>query len=154
MLRIIRDARRYRWLRAQNWTLNTLTVVSHPKEVVRVGAFCPSEDRLDDAIDEAMRKPPPPASDNLFVDAGSRANQQRAPKLPASSPTGLGPASTISQPPPTERTVEPPTKCPKCGWPGVLETLGGTIAGVTFTAGFSCPACGWMTAKAVPGETK
>lgn len=44
------DARRYRWLRAQHWNDNTLCVVARPKEVVRLGATCPSGGLLDDAI--------------------------------------------------------------------------------------------------------
>lgn len=52
-----RDADRYRWLRAQHWTDNTIAAVSRPKDAIKLGNYCPSEERLDDLIDEAMKGP-------------------------------------------------------------------------------------------------
>ena len=48
------DAERYRWLRKQHWSDSQLAVVSNPKENVRLGTYCPSEEQLDAAIDEIM----------------------------------------------------------------------------------------------------
>lgn len=48
------DAIRYRWLRKQHWDHSAMAVVSDPKENVRLGTYCPSDDRLDAAIDAAM----------------------------------------------------------------------------------------------------
>lgn len=48
------DAIRYRWLREQHWDHSAMAVVSDPKANVRLGTYCPSEDRLDAAIDAAM----------------------------------------------------------------------------------------------------
>lgn len=50
-----KDAARYRWLRSQNWNDGLLAVVSNPKAAVRLGHDCPSLDRLDEAIDQAMQ---------------------------------------------------------------------------------------------------
>jgi len=50
------DAARYRWLRRQHWNTGKLAVVVDPKNAVRLGHDCPSNDRLDAAIDEAMKK--------------------------------------------------------------------------------------------------
>lgn len=50
-----RDAERYRWLREQHWSDSGMFVVEG-KDVVRLGAHCPSKERLDDTIDCAMRK--------------------------------------------------------------------------------------------------
>lgn len=44
------DAGRYRWLRAQHWSDNTLCVVARPKDSVMLGCSCPSGELLDDAI--------------------------------------------------------------------------------------------------------
>lgn len=49
------DAARYRWLRQQHWDDSALCVVTEPRQNVRLGAYCPSEDLLDAAIDEAMK---------------------------------------------------------------------------------------------------
>jgi hypothetical protein len=52
------DARRYRWLREQNWFDGALCVVRDPKTALTsgrgLGADCPSLNRLDDAIDAAI----------------------------------------------------------------------------------------------------
>ena len=48
------DAKRYRWLRRQHWNDSALCVVAEPKQNVHLGAYCPSEDLLDAAIDAAM----------------------------------------------------------------------------------------------------
>ena len=48
------DAARYRWLRSQSWS-STLCVVANPKDAVRIGQDCPSHDRLDEMIDDAMK---------------------------------------------------------------------------------------------------
>jgi len=48
------DAKRYRWLRAQNWNGSLLAVVADPKDAVKLGHECPSLDHLDAAIDAAM----------------------------------------------------------------------------------------------------
>lgn len=50
------DAARYRWLRKQNWNDGELAVVVDPKKSVRLGHDCPSLDRLDAAIDDAMKR--------------------------------------------------------------------------------------------------
>ena len=52
-----RDAGRYRWLRKRHWSDSTLAVVAVPKRSVKLGEDCPSEERLDAAIDQAMRNP-------------------------------------------------------------------------------------------------
>jgi hypothetical protein len=48
------DAKRYRWLREQNWNDGLLAVVADPKDAVKLGYDCPSLDRLDAEIDAAM----------------------------------------------------------------------------------------------------
>lgn len=48
------DAARYRWLRSQNGNDGKLAVVVDPKDSVKLGRDCPSLDRLDEMIDEAM----------------------------------------------------------------------------------------------------
>lgn len=55
LMRTVQDAERYRWLRAQHWSESAVAVVSEPKQNVRLGAYCPSGDLLDDAIDAAMK---------------------------------------------------------------------------------------------------
>jgi hypothetical protein len=50
------DAERYRWLRAQHWTDNTIGAVRNPKEAIKLGYDAPSEVRLDEFIDEAIAK--------------------------------------------------------------------------------------------------
>jgi hypothetical protein len=53
------DAERYRWLRKQDWFDGDLCVLKAPRQVLTqgrgLGADCPSHDRLDAAIDAAMR---------------------------------------------------------------------------------------------------
>lgn len=49
-----KDAERYRWLRGQNWSQSEMAVVCQPKKAVKLGFDCPSEGRLDSAIDSAM----------------------------------------------------------------------------------------------------
>jgi hypothetical protein len=56
-----RDAERYRKLRLLNWPDSALCVVSNPRETLRLGAYCPSQERLDgeiDAIDAALQSRP------------------------------------------------------------------------------------------------
>jgi len=53
------DAKRYRWLREQDWFGGALCVLRDPKKVLStggafLGADCPSRDRLDIAIDAAI----------------------------------------------------------------------------------------------------
>ena len=50
------DAKRYRWLRKQHWHEGKICVVKNPKKAVKVGCDCPSEDRLDEFIDAAMKE--------------------------------------------------------------------------------------------------
>jgi hypothetical protein len=47
------DAERYRKLRLLNWHDSALCVVSNPRETVRLGTYCPSQEQLDEAIDAA-----------------------------------------------------------------------------------------------------
>lgn len=49
------DAARYRLLREMDWFDSPLCVVRDPKKNVRFGTDCPSRDRLDAAIDAAIR---------------------------------------------------------------------------------------------------
>jgi hypothetical protein len=49
-----KDAERYRWLREQNWNSSPICAVMRPKDAVKLGHDCPSLDRLDDAIDDAI----------------------------------------------------------------------------------------------------
>jgi hypothetical protein len=49
-----KDAKRYRWLREQNWNDAPLCVVRAPRYAIRLGYDCPSRDRLDVAIDAAL----------------------------------------------------------------------------------------------------
>lgn len=48
-----RDAKRYRWLREQDWAKRGLCVVAS-SHMVKLGADCPTRDRLDAAIDAAL----------------------------------------------------------------------------------------------------
>jgi hypothetical protein len=48
--RMAADAARYRWLRAQHWHDGPMCVVVAPKQSVKLGADCPSEERLDALI--------------------------------------------------------------------------------------------------------
>lgn len=50
-----KDVKRYRWLREQHWSDNGMAVVSKANSI-KLGADCPSDDRLDKMIDENMRK--------------------------------------------------------------------------------------------------
>lgn len=47
------DAARYRWLREQHWHTAPMCVVANPKNAVKLGYFCPSDERLDAMIDAA-----------------------------------------------------------------------------------------------------
>ena len=47
-----RDAKRYRWLRTQDWYDSPLCVLSNPKHSVKLGSDCPSRERLDQKIDQ------------------------------------------------------------------------------------------------------
>lgn len=49
-----KDAERYRWLRSQHWSESEIAVVSFPKKSVKLGSDCPTDHRLDDAIDAVM----------------------------------------------------------------------------------------------------
>lgn len=50
------DAERYRWLRAQHWSDNTLCVVMWPTDVLQLGSVCPYGDGLDGVIDKRRGK--------------------------------------------------------------------------------------------------
>lgn len=50
-LRVVRDAERYRWIRAQTWDGGILAVVDDPKHSLKLGSDCLSHARLDDRID-------------------------------------------------------------------------------------------------------
>lgn len=54
-----RDAERYRWLRMRDWFDGPLCVVRDPQIILKrglaLGADCPSRDRLDEAIDAALK---------------------------------------------------------------------------------------------------
>lgn len=52
---VVRDAERYKWLRERNWSDSPLCVVTKPYEAVKLGYDCPSHNRLDAAIDAAMK---------------------------------------------------------------------------------------------------
>lgn len=54
-----RDAERYRWLRVQHWNDSALCVVADPKNAVKLGHDCPSNQRLDEIIDTAIAKEQP-----------------------------------------------------------------------------------------------
>lgn len=51
------DAKRYRWLREQDWDTGPLAVVRDPKLAVKWGHDLPSRARLDEAIDAAIKAP-------------------------------------------------------------------------------------------------
>lgn len=55
------DAGRYRWLRAQHWSDNTISAVLHPKDAMKSGHDAPSGARLDEAIDAAIAASQPSA---------------------------------------------------------------------------------------------
>lgn len=46
-----KDAERYRKLRAMSWFDGPLAVVTRPRETVKLGADCPSRERLDELLD-------------------------------------------------------------------------------------------------------
>lgn len=48
------DAARYRWLRAQHWSDNTIAAVRWPRDAIKPSYDAPSGERLDAMIDEAM----------------------------------------------------------------------------------------------------
>lgn len=48
---LFQDAMRYRWLRAQHWNDSPLAVVANPKQAIKLGHDCPSDERLDELID-------------------------------------------------------------------------------------------------------
>lgn len=52
-----RDAERYRWLRMADWWNSPLCVIRYPKQQAKPGTDCPSRDRLDAAVDDAMQQP-------------------------------------------------------------------------------------------------
>ena len=49
--RMSEDAARYRKLRNEHWSNGRVAVVANPKEVVRLGSYCPSGELLDKFID-------------------------------------------------------------------------------------------------------
>lgn len=53
---LLKDAERYRWLRGQHWNESEMAVVCYPQKAVKLGFDCPSERRLDSAIDAALGK--------------------------------------------------------------------------------------------------
>lgn len=59
--RMAKDAGRYRWLRMADWWSSSLCVIRSPKKQAKPGTDCPSRDRLDSAIDEAMSQEAPNA---------------------------------------------------------------------------------------------
>ena len=52
----VEDAERYRWLREQHWSTDTIAVVLNPKQAVKLGYVCPSDSLLDETIDAAIAK--------------------------------------------------------------------------------------------------
>jgi hypothetical protein len=50
-----KDALRYRFLRELHWSDGPMCVAMQPKLSVKLGHDCPSHERLDDAIDAAIR---------------------------------------------------------------------------------------------------
>ena len=52
----VKDAERYRWLREQHWSTDTIAVVLNPKQAVKLGYVCPSDSLLDETIDAAITK--------------------------------------------------------------------------------------------------
>lgn len=46
------DARRYRLLRSMHWHDSAFCVVANPKEAVKLGYDCPSDERLDRILDD------------------------------------------------------------------------------------------------------
>ena len=52
----VKDAERYRWLREQHWSTDTIAVVLNPKQAVKLGYVCPYDSLLDETIDAAIAK--------------------------------------------------------------------------------------------------
>ena len=50
------DAERYRWFRSRHWSNSDLCAVHNPRESLKPGRLCPSEDNLDRLIDRAISK--------------------------------------------------------------------------------------------------
>lgn len=48
---LVKDAKRYRWFREQDWYESKICAVAFPKTAVKPGNDCPSRTRLDDLID-------------------------------------------------------------------------------------------------------
>lgn len=51
-----KDAARYRWLRKKNWFDSDIAVVRSPNESVKLGYDCPSNERLDNYIDNEIKE--------------------------------------------------------------------------------------------------
>ena len=51
------DAERYRWLRSRHHCDSDLCAVQNPRESVKPGRVCPSEDNLDRLIDKEISRP-------------------------------------------------------------------------------------------------
>lgn len=51
-----KDAKRYRFLRNQHWPVAYLAVVVNPKVSVKLGHDCPTGERLDGQVDDAMKR--------------------------------------------------------------------------------------------------
>jgi len=52
---LLRDAKRWRWLRLADWWSSPICAVKDPKSQAKPGTDCPTRDRLDAAIDAAMQ---------------------------------------------------------------------------------------------------
>lgn len=50
-----KDAERYRWLRAQHWDSSAICCVVDPKLTTKLGAYCPSLELLDQAVDAGIK---------------------------------------------------------------------------------------------------
>lgn len=53
---VVKDAERYRVLRTMHWSNSPLCVVTNPKDSVKIGSYCPSEERLDEILDDERKK--------------------------------------------------------------------------------------------------
>ena len=51
---LLKDAERYRWLQLADWWRSPVCVIRNPKEQAKLGSDCPSGERLDEAVDDAM----------------------------------------------------------------------------------------------------
>ncbi len=56
---LVKDAARYRWLRAQHWDTSKVAVVMYPKKNITLGSYCPFDHLLDELIDEEMTNAKP-----------------------------------------------------------------------------------------------